>query len=91
MNEIANKSMRTGITIENRERVLLNGIVSVERFDDREIFARCEHCSVSVYGQNLRINRLDLDNGVLVINGFISGCEYADKKEREGLFTKIFK
>ena len=94
MNELTEK--RPGVTgcnvtIENRERISLSGIVRMDSFDDGEVSARCESSSVTVFGQGLHITRLDLDNGILIVDGFIAGVEYADAENRGSLFSRLFK
>ena len=46
---------------------------------------------MAVYGQNLHISRLDLDNGVMVVDGFINGVEYSDTENKGGIFSRLFK
>ena len=78
MNELTNGRAtltRTGINIENRERATITGIVRVESFDEHEVCANTDNSTVTLYGENLHIFRLDLDNGILIVNGFINGCE----------------
>ena len=94
MNELTEK--RAGVpgcnvTIENRERISLSGIVRMDSFDDGEVAARCESSSVTVYGQGLHITRLDLENGILIVDGFISGVEYADAENHGGFLSRLFK
>ncbi len=84
-------AVRSGVTIENRERISLSGIVRVDSFDENEVSARCSSCGVTVFGQGLHISRLDLDNGILVVDGFISGVEYSDAEGKGGLLSKLFK
>lgn len=94
MNELTNNratSARTGINIENRERATITGILRVESFDEHEVCAQTENSTLTLYGENLHIFKLDLDNGILVVNGFITGCEYTDINVKNGFFSKIFK
>ena len=95
MNEIMNTArqapVRTNVNIENRERISVTGITRVDSFDEGEVSAATDNSGISVYGQNLHISRLDLENGILTVDGFITGVEYSDKEKREGLFSRIFK
>lgn len=84
-------SARSSVSIENRERITLSGIIRVDSFDEGEVCARCESSGVAVYGQNLHISRLDLDNGVMVVDGFINGVEYSDTENKGGIFSRLFK
>ncbi len=94
MNELTNNRatlIRTGVNIENREKATITGIVRVESFDEHEVCAHTENSILTVYGEGLHIFRLDLDNGILIVNGFITGCEYSDLNVKNGFFSKIFK
>lgn len=95
MNELMNQPtrvpMRTSVNIENREKISITGIKRVDSFDESEVSARLESSTVSVYGQGLHISRLDLDNGILIIDGFISGIEYSDTEHKGGFLSKLFK
>ncbi len=95
MNELINQqnkaSMRTNVNIENRERISVTGVKRVDSFDEGEVSARLESAQVSVYGQGLHISRLDLDNGILIVDGFICGIEYSDSDTKSGFLSRIFK
>ena len=95
MNELMNQPTRLParslVNIENREKISITGIKQVDSFDETEVSALLENASVSVYGQGLHISRLDLDNGILVIDGFITGVEYSDISHKSGLFERLFK
>lgn len=95
MNELMNQPTRMParslVNIENREKISITGIKQVDSFDESEVSAHLENASVSVYGQGLHISRLDLDNGILVIDGFITGVEYSDINHKGGLFERLFK
>ncbi len=93
MNELMNQHapLRTSVNIENRERISITGILRVDTFDESEVTARLDSSGISVYGQGLHISRLDLDNGILIIDGFISGVEYSDPDSKGSIFARLFK
>lgn len=95
MNELMNQPTRiparSHVAIENREKISITGIKQVDSFDESEVSARFENSSVSVFGQGLHISRLDLDNGILVIDGFITGIEYSENQSHQGILSRLFK
>lgn len=95
MNELINQQnktlMRTSVNIENRERISVTGVKRVDSFDESEVSAHLESAQISIYGQGLHISRLDLDNGILIVDGFISGVEYSDSDIKSGFLSRIFK
>ncbi len=84
-------AMRASVNIENREKISITGVKQVDTFDDSEVSARLDSSGISVYGQGLHISRLDLDNGILIVDGFISGVEYSDNDSRSGFLSRLFK
>ncbi len=93
MNELVNVQRKSDyrINIENRERVSLTGITGVDSFDESEVNASGGNGGICIYGQKLHITRLDPENGILTVDGFITGVEYTDKDRKEGFLSRIFK
>jgi len=81
------------ISIENREKATLSGVLDVESFNDGEIVVRSEAGMLTLFGQGLHISKLDLDTGHLWVDGFIGGVEYHEEPAQKtgGMFSRIFK
>ena len=73
--------------IENREKLSLTGVDSVESFNECEVVAITGAGAVTVFGARLHITRLDLDSGHLWIEGVIGGLEYHQPTEKKGIFS----
>lgn len=71
------------ITIENRERITLSRVKDVDAFDEETLWANLEEGGVEISGEKLNIDKLDLQDGSLVVTGRISAVMYTDKKARE--------
>lgn len=71
------------ITIENRERITLSRVKDVDAFDEETLWANLEEGGVEISGEKLNIEKLDLQDGSLVVTGRISAVMYTDKKARE--------
>ena len=71
------------ITIENRERITLSRVRDVDAFDEETLWANLEEGSIEISGEKLNIEKLDLQDGSLVVTGRISAVMYTDKKARE--------
>lgn len=93
MNELINQQnkSRTSVNVENRERISVTGVKRVDSFDENEVSARLESSQISIFGQGLHISRLDLDNGILIVDGFITAIEYSDSENKSGFLSRIFK
>jgi sporulation protein YabP len=86
---------RHAINIIRRESLSATGVVDVISFDEESIIAETELGMMIIKGINLHVNRLNLENGELAIDGEISGVTYEDSsgyaKGGKSLFGKIFK
>lgn len=78
------------ISIQNRETVEMTGIRDVSSFNEEEINASSDCGSVIIKGSHLLVETLDLDNGVLKVNGRISALIYSEKTNKGGLLGKMF-
>jgi len=98
MKELAETHLRPtragNISIENRERINVTGISDVDSFNDAEILVITDDGRLTIFGQGLHIAKLDLDEGVLAVDGLIGGIEYTDTIDKQGghgLFSKLFR
>ncbi|MDD3244125.1 MAG: sporulation protein YabP [Eubacteriales bacterium] len=78
--------------IEGREKVVLSGVLDVESFDETSVYLDTDVGLATITGKDLHINRLNIDDGQLVIEGFITSVVYEDKapKEKGGFFGRLF-
>ncbi len=67
------------ISIENREKITLSQVRDVDAFDEDTLWANLEEGSIEITGKNLNIEKLDLAEGMLVVNGTICSVTYTDK------------
>jgi sporulation protein YabP len=82
------------LILENREKLSVSGVLDVESFNDEAVVIETELGLLIVRGEDLHINKLNLDNSELNIEGDIVSCEYSDKegsKSKGGFFSKMFK
>lgn len=84
------------LILENREKLTATGVVDVLSFDDQIVLVETDSFGLlTVKGENLKINKLNLDNSELIIEGDIQSLIYSDKdidkKNGNGFLGKIFK
>lgn len=81
------------ITIENREKITITGICDVENFDEREITLYTIDGAIQLFGEDFKINKLNVESGDVEIEGYIVEVKYtgADKTEKGGFWGKIFR
>ncbi|MBQ2678622.1 MAG: sporulation protein YabP [Firmicutes bacterium] len=95
MNEEKKSMGKHSVRIENREKIVITGVVDVSSFDDERISAETNMGYLTVEGVCLHINKLNLDSGELSIDGEINSFFYNVSKEpkssKGSLFSKMFR
>lgn len=81
------------IVIENREKLNISGVKDVLSFDDQVVIVETELGLLTVKGENLKINKLNLDTADTIVEGKINNLAYSENhsKTQGGLLGKIFK
>lgn len=82
------------IVLEGREKLNISGVVDVSSFDEHAIVLETEMGGLVIKGSGLHINRLNVDEGNLLIEGYVASCTYNDKtdnKKTGSFFSSLFK
>ena len=80
------------IEMSGRERLTVTGVEDVDSFDDDRVIAYTVEGIMTVKGADMHINRLNIENGELEIEGSIDSITYEDGHKNDGgFFSKIFK
>ncbi|MFB5269028.1 sporulation protein YabP [Paenibacillus enshidis] len=89
------KPKQHDLRMQNRKQLDLTGVLNVESFDSEEFLLQTELGHLTIRGQNLHIKNLNLEEGLLSIEGLISSLAYLDPgsqtKNGKGLLGKLFK
>lgn len=90
-----NGYQKHSVTMENRERIEITGVIDVLSFDEESICADTQMGVLILRGVNLHVSKLNLEDGLLLIDGEIDSLEYSEDngltKGKGSLFSKIFK
>lgn len=82
------------LILENRKKLTLSGVVEVISFDEEKILLNTKLGALTIKGTELKMNKLDVQNGDVIIIGKIASMVYngkAVKKNSESLLSKLFK
>lgn len=83
------------IILENREKLNVSGVLDVLSFDDQIVIVETELGLLTIKGENLKINKLNIDTSEVTLDGYVSSLAYSEaesfKKNASGLIGKIFK
>ena len=68
------------IFVENRKSAAITGVQDVIRFNDDVVALKTELGQLTIKGSNLKITKLDVENGNIEITGVIQNVGYANGK-----------
>lgn len=81
------------LVLENREKLNVSGVNDVLSFDDQVVIMETELGLLTIKGENLKINKLNIDTTEVIVEGKINNLTYSEQqaKSEGGIFGKIFK
>ncbi len=72
---------RETLTVYDRERMNLNGVLNIEAFDEEYVLLALEGGNVCVEGQSLKITSLTGQAGEIIITGSIKSIAFYEQNE----------
>ncbi|WP_040953049.1 sporulation protein YabP [Gorillibacterium massiliense] len=88
------KTKRQEVRMLNRKVLEITGVLNVESFDAEEFLLETECGFLTIKGQNLHIKNLNLEQGLVAIEGLVNDLGYVDgngQHKSKGLLGKLFK
>jgi len=86
---------RHKIVIDQRENISVDGVVEVISFDEESVVCETNMGSMVIRGRDLHIEKLNLEQGVLSIEGVVEALEYNEegfaKASTASIFGRIFR
>lgn len=92
--EIKLEDKKSNLVLENRKKISLNGVVEVISFNEEQIMLNTTLGSLIIKGEGLKMNKLDVQNGDVIVIGIIDSFVYSGteaKKDKESIISKLFK
>ncbi|WLD93471.1 sporulation protein YabP [Alkalihalobacillus sp. AL-G] len=93
-----NKSTTTApdhdVKMRGRKALDITGVKQVESFDNEEFLLETSMGFLAVRGYNLKMKNLNLDQGLVSIEGKVYDLVYLDQQQGDkskGFFSKLFK
>lgn len=85
-------SKNGNIIIENRKRFTASGVKDVESFLPEKIVLITDDANLTVTGSEMKVKKLSVESGDVLIEGNINGCVYAKgNRERESFLKRVLK
>ena len=85
---------RHSLIIDRREKITVTGMLDVISFDEETVIGETELGIIVVRGNNLHVNKINLENGELSVDGEIGGITYEDSAgygKGKSLLGRLFK
>lgn len=81
------------VILKGRKSLDITGVKEVESFDNEEFLLETSLGFLSVRGHNLHIKNLDVDEGIISIEGKVDDLVYVDQptEKSKGFIGKLFK
>lgn len=93
MNKTDKVITNQNIIMENREKISVTGVIDIHSFDDELVLAQTDLGILTIKGDDLKMNKLNLENNELIIEGKIIAVAYSDinNTKKTGIMNKLFK
>ena len=82
------------ITIQSRESMEIKGVTDVLSFDEEEIVLDTACGNMTIEGRTLHVHVLNLDQGIVCINGRIDALSYQNTEgsgEKSGFWGRLLR
>lgn len=84
---------KSSLSLENRKKLVITGIIEVISFNDEQIILTTNLGTLNIKGLSLKMNKLDVQNGQVIIIGTVNSCIYSNNhlKKKGNIISKMFK
>lgn len=83
------------ITLKDRKKLEITGVKKIDSLNSNEFLVNTTLGILLIRGEDLEMQHLDIERGILWITGLVYAMEYIENtkkaKEKQGFFGKVFK
>ena len=83
--------MEDKLTLINQTNLTVTGIKKAIIVSETALALELENKTLQISGKNMEVKKLDVETGILEVNGIIDSIKYVGSKEKINLFKRIFK
>lgn len=84
--------MQHNIIMENRRSLTISGVMDIDSFDEQTVIVFTEQGELTIKGEGLHINKIDVESGDLLMEGEVDSLSYSDNQpQRGGLLARLFR
>ena len=81
-----------GLTLEGRRRAVITGVNELTNFNEQMVVLMTSEGALTLLGEGLHVNRLNLEEGQLSVDGVISAMEYDERARGKGkALSRLFR
>jgi sporulation protein YabP len=92
--EVKIEDKKSNLTLENRKKLTINGVIEVINFNENQILLNTDLGTMVIRGQELRMNKLDVQNGDVLITGKVDSFVYTNDKskvKKDSIISRLFR
>ena len=89
--ETVRPSVPHQVIMENRGTLSVSGVSDVDSFDDTTVVVYTSLGELTVRGEGLQIQRLNVETGDLSLQGTVDSLTYAENTSRRGGWKRLFR
>lgn len=78
------------VTIDNRKKIMITSIVEVISATNKTVIAKTQQKTLYINGSNLRVEKLNPEESLLIVSGEIDELKYLNKSPSKSFFKRIF-
>lgn len=82
--------MPHSISLTEREKMSISGVLDVSGFDDSIVILSTSQGELTVRGEGLHIDRIDLETGQLEVQGRVQELRYDESAPSRSVWTRLF-
>ena len=81
------------VVLKDRKDMRVDGVSEVVSFDEHYVMLKTQCGDMAIEGNDLKIAVLEIDAGIVVLSGTVSGVYYSDeqKKEQRSFVKRLFR
>lgn len=92
--EVKREDKKSNLVLENRKKLAVIGVEEVISFNDEIIVLNTSMGNLTIKGSGLKMNKLDVQNGDMMITGIINSLVYSgseSKKNKDSIIARLFR
>ena len=90
---MGNDKSKHSVTLYDRRDMRIEGVTEIVSFDEKDVVLKTQCGDMAIEGCDLKIAVLEIDAGIVVLSGTVSGVYYYEQTEQKkrGFFGKLLR